>query len=45
MDNEKELRKKYKVYCIMHNLIEHERGFKSYKQDQKMLERFRKKQQ
>ena len=37
------LREKYKVYCIMNNLVESERGFKNYKIDQEMLERIRNK--
>lgn len=41
--NKEKLREKYKVYCIMNNLTEHERGFKNYALDQKMLERMRRK--
>lgn len=37
------LREKYRVYCIMNNLVETERGFKNYKIDQEMLERIRNK--
>ena len=36
------LREKYKVYCIINNVVEHEQGFKGYVSDQRMLERFRK---
>lgn len=37
------LREKYRVYCIINNLVENERGFKNYKIDQEILERFRNK--
>ena len=37
------LREKYRVYCIINNLVESERGFKNYKIDQEMLERIRNK--
>ena len=39
----KKLREKYKVYCIMNNLVENEKGFRDYKIDQEMLERIRNK--
>ena len=37
------LREKYKVYCIINNLVENEKGFRNYRIDQKMLERIRNK--
>ena len=37
------IKRKYRVYCIMNNLVETERGFKNYKIDQEMLERIRNK--
>ena len=41
MKNTENLREKYKVYCIMNNLVENEKGFRYYVSDQKMLERVR----
>ena len=42
MKDIEKLREKYKVYCIINNVVEHEQGFKGYVSDQRMLERFRK---
>ena len=41
MKNIENLREKYKVYCIINNLVENEEGFRGYISDQKMLERVR----
>lgn len=41
MKNIENLREKYKVYCIINNLVENEKGFRYYVSDQKMLERGR----
>ena len=38
-----ELKEKYRVYCIINNLVESERGFLGYISDQRMLERIRQK--
>jgi len=45
MKNIEKLREKYRIYCIINNLIENEQGFKGYVSDQKMLERIRKSKQ
>ena len=34
-------REKYKIYCLLNNLVENEKGFIGYLSDQKMLERGR----
>ena len=34
-------REKYKIYCLLNNLVENEKGFRCYLSDQKMLERGR----
>ena len=41
MEKMEKIREKYKVYCIINNLVESEQGFKGYVSDQKMLERIR----
>lgn len=42
MKTEEQYRKQYQVYCIINNLVENERGFRYYLQDQRMLDRIRK---
>ena len=41
MKNIENLRERYKIYCIINNLVENEKGFRCYISDQKMLERGR----
>jgi len=41
MKNIENLKKQYKVYCIINNLAPNEKGFIGYLSDQKMLERGR----